>query len=86
MFWVLTAFVIFLLMWGMMWRSQPRLAFGIVIGLVIGAIASRWIGPYESITDVPIWLPAVPFAVVAVGLLVYGGLTWWMLGDAAEED
>ena len=86
MFWTMTAFVVFLLLWGLTWRSQPKLAFGIVIGLVVGALSSRWIGPYEGISDVPIWLPALPFAMVAAGLMIYGGLAWWGLREDIDED
>ncbi len=86
MFWTMTAFVVFLLLWGLTWRSQPKLAFGMLIGLIVGVIAAQWIGPFESIHDVPLWLPPLPFAVVAVGLLIYGGLAWWGLADGADEE
>ena len=86
MFWTMTAFIVFLLLLGLMWRGQPKLAFGIVIGLLVGAIAAGWIGPYESLSDVPLWLPPLPFAVVAVGLLIYGALAWWGLDSDADED
>ena len=86
MFWTMTAFIVFLLLLGLTWRGQPKLAFGIVIGLLVGAIAAGWIGPYESLSDVPLWLPPLPFAVVAVGLLIYGALAWWGLDSDADED
>ena len=86
MFWTMTAFIVFLLLWGLTWRGQPKLAFGIVIGLMFGAVAAGWIGPYESLGDVPIWLPPLPFAVVAAGLLIYGGLAWWGLKDDTDDD
>jgi len=79
MLWTLFAFVVFLILWGFAWRSQPKLAFGIFVGLFIGAAVSPAIGPYESIADVPIWLPPLPFATVTVVLLVYGFLAWWVL-------
>ena len=86
MFWTMTAFVVFLLMWALMWRGQPKLAFGILVGLIFGAILARFIGPFESIMDVPIWLPPLPFAVVALGLMAYGGLVWWGLDADSDED
>ena len=86
MFWTMTAFIFFLLLWGLTWRSQPKLAFGILIGLIAGATAAGWIGPYEGMDDVPIWLPPLPFAVVAVGLMIYGGLAWWGLDSDADEE
>ena len=86
LFWTMTAFICFLLLWGLTWRSQPKLAFGILIGLSIGAFAAGWIGPFESLSDVPLWLPPLPFAVVAAGLMIYGGLVWWRLDSDADED
>ena len=86
MFWTMSAFVAFLLLWGLAWRSQPKLAFGIFFGLAIGAIAAQWIGPYNSLADVPIWLPPLPFATVAIVLLVYGFLAWWILDVRGKAD
>ena len=49
-------FIVFLILWGFAWRDQPKLAFGIFVGLFIGAVAAPSIGPYQSIADVPLWL------------------------------
>ena len=54
MFWIVTSFIVFLILWGFAWRSQTRLAFGILIGLIAGAGTAPFIGPYESLADVPI--------------------------------
>ena len=86
MFWTMSAFAVFLSLWGLAWRSQPKLAFGILFGLAIGAVAAQWIGPWESLADVPIWLPPLPFAAVAVVLLVYGFLAWWILDVRQKAD
>ena len=86
MFWVMTAFIVFLVLWGFAWRGQPKLAFGILIGLLVGAAVAPFLGPYESIADVPIWLPPLPFATVTVVLLIYGFLAWWVLDVKKKPD
>ena len=86
MFWVVTSFIVFLILWGFAWRSQIRLAFGILIGLIAGAAAAPFIGPYESLADVPMWLPPLPFITVTIVLLVYGFLAWWVLDVKKKPD
>ena len=73
------AFLVFLVLWGLAWRNQIKMAFGIFIGIVVGVIAAMAMGPIE-IEEIPIWLPATPFAVVAIALLIFGILAW-VVGD-----
>ena len=86
MLWVVIAFIFFLILWGLAWRSQIKLAFGILIGLIAGAAAAPFLGPYESIADVPIWLPPLPFVTVTVVMFVYGFLAWWVLDVKKKSD
>ena len=86
MLWEIIAFIAFLILWGFAWRGQPKLAFGILIGLLAGAAAAPFLGPYESIAEVPIWLPPLPFATVTVVLLIYGFLAWWVLDVKKKSD
>ena len=86
MLWVMTAFVVFLILWGLAWRGQPKLAFGILIGLFAGAAMAPFVGPFETLADVPIWLPPLPFAIVTLVLLVYGFLAWWVLDVKKKSD
>ena len=86
MLWVVTAFVFFLILWGFAWRSQIKLAFGILIGLIAGAAAAPFLGPYEGIADVPLWLPPLPFVTVTLVMFVYGFLAWWVLDVKKKSD
>jgi|TARA_B110000263_G_C15286466_1_gene501037 hypothetical protein len=86
MFWTITFLIVFLVLWGLAWKSQPKLALGIFIGLCLGSISAFFIGPYESLADVPIWLPPLPFITITVVLLIYGFLTWTMLGVKKKSD
>jgi len=70
------AFVVLLVLWGFAWHYQTKLAFGILIGLGVGAILSRFIGPFNTIQDIPIWLPATPLISVVIILFVLGILAW----------
>ena len=70
--------VLGLLVWARLWQTQPKLAFGVLLGLLVAWIISRLISPYlTGMEQVPVWLPPTPFALVAILLLVYGGLIWF---------
>ena len=71
----IVAWLIFMVLWSLAWRSRPPLAFGIFLG-VAGAcalVATVW---FSGIRRVPIWLPALPFATVAITLFSFGILAW----------
>ena len=84
--WAIIIFVIFLILWGLAWRNQPKLAIGIFIGLFAGAAIAPALGPYESIADMPIWLPPLPFITIATVLMIYGFLAWWLLDVKKKTD
>ena len=86
MFWTIIFLIIFLVLWVLSWKSQPKLALGILIGLCLGSISASFIGPYESLADVPIWLPPLPFITITVVLLIYGFLAWRILGNKKKSD
>ncbi len=70
------AFIVLLVLWGFAWHYQTKLAFGILIGLGLGIALSRFIGPFDSIQEIPLWLPATPLISVVIILLVLGVLAW----------
>src|SRR5690606_9148455 len=60
------------------WRSQPKLAFGVLLGLPVAWLLSRLIAPYVSgAAEIPVWLPPLPLATVAVMLFVFGTIVWF---------
>jgi len=61
--------------WGLAWRNRPILAFGIFLGVASACVVAVIVRP-AGIQHVPIWLPALPFAVVATALLYFGVLAW----------
>ena len=57
-------------------RGRAELAIGVAIGLAVaGGIAA--VGPALRLEQVPVWLPPLPFAIVAATLFFFGALAWW---------
>ncbi len=81
-------FAVLLVLWGIAWRYQTKLAFGILIGLGLGAVLAPFIGPFDSIDELPIWLPATPLISVVIILFVLGILAWRApeIGDRDSDD
>ena len=57
------------------WRKRPFLGAGIFIGVAVASVVMAVLPAFDG-GDVPIWLPALPFAVVAVTLFSFGILAW----------
>jgi len=68
--------LIFWVLWGLAWRNRPILAFGIFLGTVSVCVVAAIVRP-SGIQHVPLWLPPLPFAIVAIGLFFFGALAWW---------
>src|SRR5262245_14406895 len=70
--------VLFLAFWGVAWPRQPNLALGIFFGVAIAAPLAALVRP-SHLHSVPVWLPPIPFAAVAISLFGFG--IWaWVLG------
>ncbi len=84
----LAVFAVLLVLWGIAWQYQIRLAFGILIGLSLGAVLARFIGPYESMAEIPAWLPATPVRTVVILLFILGILAWRApdIGEPGSDD
>jgi hypothetical protein len=67
--------LVFMILWSLAWRNRPSLAFGMFFG-VAGACIVVTIVWLSGIRSIPIWLPALPFASVALTLFGFGILTW----------
>jgi hypothetical protein len=86
MFWWLVAVAVFVLIWGLLWKSNLMLSFGVLIGLLLAWIVSRLITPIVTgMEEVPIWLPPLPLATVALVLFVYGAIVWFRGSDALPQ-
>jgi hypothetical protein len=71
----IVALLVLLAVLGLSLRKRPQFAIGVVCG-----VALAWIGaavlPPLSLKTMPVWLPALPFALVATSLFVFGALAW----------
>lgn len=76
----IAGFLVLLAAWAVAWRNHPNLAFGIAIGIMIGWVLAALSGPV-SLDHIPIWLPPLPFAVVAVTLITLGVIAWQLDDD-----
>ncbi len=65
-----------LVLWGFAFWKRPQLAGGAVIGVVCGAVVML-VFRTLSFEEMPIWLPALPFAVIAITLFGFGFLAWY---------
>ncbi len=64
------------LLWVMAWRYQRRFAVGTVVGAV-GGLLVAWLARPIELDHIPLWLPPLPFALVAVTLFCFGILAWF---------
>ena len=70
--------LVLLLVWSLAWRTQPVLAIGIFIGIAVVGVIALFLRPSGlHLEHIPLWLPPLPFATVAVALFVFGTLAWW---------
>ena len=67
------------LFWGAMWKIYTKMAVGALIGIPVGWLASGPVHSYLTgdMHEIPLWLPPLPFAIVAVLLLVVGLIIWF---------
>jgi CHASE2 domain-containing sensor protein len=87
MLWLLLiVFVLLLLGWALAWQSQPQFAFGILLGAGLAWLGVLSFKPYlTGIEEMPVWLPPLPVATVAVVLLVYGVMVWYRKETPVEK-
>jgi glucan phosphoethanolaminetransferase (alkaline phosphatase superfamily) len=76
MLFAMVGLLVFLALWGLAWRRQPVLAFGIFLGVAVACVGAAFV-PTAGIQHIPAWLPALPVAIIATALLGFGILAWW---------
>jgi hypothetical protein len=74
---ILIGVVVCLFVWAMLWKRNLVLGFGVLIGVLLAWLLSYALKPYISgVKEIPVWLPPLPLATVALVLFIYGGLVW----------
>jgi len=75
---LLIGVVVCLFIWAALWKRNLVLGFGVLIGVLLAWLLSYLLKPYVSgVKEIPVWLPPLPLATVALVLFVYGGLVWF---------
>jgi ABC-type sulfate transport system permease component len=75
---LLIGIVVCIAIWGAIFKRNLVLAFGVLIGVVIAWILSYALEPYVTgMKEIPVWLPPLPLATVALVLFIYGALVWF---------
>jgi hypothetical protein len=74
--WLLgVAFAVLLL--GALWKASPKAGLGALIGIFVAWILSLYMTPYVTgMTEIPLWLPPLPIAIIALALFYFGIKTW----------
>ena len=86
MFIWLIAVAVGVFLWSFMWSSNLPLSFGVLIGLVVAWLSTKLLSPLvTNMEDIPLWLPPLPMATVAIILLVYGVVIWIRGNDALPK-
>ena len=80
MFIALAIALILLIVWIVAVRKRPELGFGIAIGIAVAWIAFAVV-PKFTLHTIPVWLPPLPFALVALTLFFFGFLAWFWGDD-----
>jgi len=74
------------LIWAGIWKSNLVVAFGVLIGVLLAWLLSYFLNPYVTgMENIPVWLPPLPLATVALVLFVYGALVWVRGNDALPK-
>jgi hypothetical protein len=69
------------LLWGALWKSSPKAAYGAVYGFLL-ALLLYWFFSQQltnyviGMNEIPLWLPPLPIAIVVVALFYFGIKTW----------
>jgi uncharacterized membrane protein YccC len=84
--WWLAGVIVCLLIWGALWQRNLSLAGGVLVGVLLAWVLSYFLKPYVTgMETIPIWLPPLPLATIAIALFVYGALVWFRGNDALPK-
>jgi hypothetical protein len=66
-----------LLLWVRAWQRGSRFATGLAIGAALALVGVPVVRSIASMEHFPVWVPALPFAVIAITLFAFGLLAWF---------
>ena len=66
-----------LVLWLRAWQRGSRLALGLAIGAGLVLLGSLFVQSGLAFDHMPVWVPALPFAIIAITLFGFGALAWF---------
>jgi hypothetical protein len=66
-----------MLLWIRALLRGSRLAIGLAAGTGLALLGTPVVRAVATLEHVPVWLPALPFAIVALALFAFGLLAWY---------
>ena len=66
-----------LVLWLRAWQRGSRLALGLAIGTLIAWLGSLFLQSRPVFDHMPVWVPALPFVIIAITLFGFGALAWF---------
>jgi hypothetical protein len=73
-----------MLLWILAWQRGSRFAIGVVVGAFLALGAGPLFRAIGAAGPMPVWVPALPFALIALGLFAFGLLAWFW-GDERPQ-
>jgi ABC-type dipeptide/oligopeptide/nickel transport system permease subunit len=61
--------------------GHSRLALGIAIGVALAVVGGPAVKSLAAMEHMRLWLPVLPFALIAVTLFFFGLLAWFWADD-----
>jgi hypothetical protein len=73
-----------MVLWILAWQRGSRFAIGIVVGVFIALGVGAVVRAIGTAGSMPVWVPALPFALIALALFAFGLLAWFW-GDEQPQ-
>ena len=70
-----------LLLWIRAWERRSRLAIGMAAGAAVALLGAPLVVALSRTQHMPVWVPALPFALIAISLFGFGLLAWFWSED-----
>jgi hypothetical protein len=70
-----------MLLWIRAWQRRSRVAIGTAVGAAVALLGWPIALALGSAEHMPVWVPALPFALIAISLFGFGLLAWFWSED-----
>jgi hypothetical protein len=69
------------LVWLSAWQRRSRFAQGFALGIACAVPFGMLVRGLAALPTVPVWLPPLPFALIAIALFGFGLMAWTWADD-----